>query len=76
MTQPNRSFRSRLALLAVTVLGSGSLLGGCGLSALGDAVTKGALDAVQAASRNFFGSLFIDFNEIWQSTPNFQIPTL
>lgn len=67
--------RIRYGVLAM-MTGLAGTMCGCSWSKVWDAVQDGALSALQSATSNFVGSLFIDWNEIFQSTPNFQIPTL
>jgi len=58
------------AVIACAMLVGGTLFSGCNISDIRDSLIAGSLSAVQGAANDVVGSLLIDFNEIFDPTPD------
>jgi len=58
------------AAVACAMLVGGTLFSGCNVTDIRDSLIQGGLGAVQDAANNAVGSLLINFNEIFEATPD------
>ena len=58
------------AAIACAMLVGGTLFSGCNITDIRDSLIAGSLSAVEGAANNAVGSLLINFNEIFESTPD------
>jgi len=56
--------------IACAMLVGGTLFSGCNITDIRDSLIAGSLGAVQSAANNAVGSLIINFNELFESTPD------
>ena len=56
--------------IACAILVGGTLFSGCNITDIRDSLIAGSLSAVQNAANNAVGSLLINFNEVFEATPD------